>query len=234
MAIPGSLTQDTQAGGRQAKFPFGLVLGGLSLIQGITASNSANDRAKESLSLEERKLKLEEESAKRLRDYYEHVYGKVHDAEARGDFDPDTYQRQFDQDFEKNNRYMLPNLATAQTVAGYRPGDSESVRRENLLKKGLSESYRSGRLNARKQALSELLAAYQSTNPELIAQSGGMAGRAYGDAANAYSRDSQRLQGQVPDIASLYQLYNMTQTKTRPSVNSNTYSGNWNYDNLYA
>lgn len=207
------------------------VIGGLSLINSFIHQDKANKLQDRALGLEEQKSQAMLEASGRYKEIYEKLFGKVKEAELAGQFDPDKYEADFQNEFSDHYKNALPNLSTAQTIAGYRPGDSEAVRRENLLKKGMAQEYRKGRFNARRQALIDLQGAYTSAIPELIGQTGGALAQGYGGLAGAAREGANVARGNVMDIGSLYQLYMQTQ---RPKANNLTGgdANNTDYNNL--
>lgn len=215
MAMPASLETPNP----KPKNPFAIIAG-LSLVNSFIQQDKANKLQGRAMSLEEQKGQAMIEASGRYKEIYQKLFGKVRDAELSGLYDPDKYEEEFQTNFSDHYKNALPNLATAQSVAGYRAGDSEAVRRENLLKKGMAQEYRKGRFNARRQALIDLQGAYTSAIPELIGQTGGALAQGYGGMAGAAREGANAARGNVMDVGSLYQLYMQTQ---RPKVGN---SGN--------
>lgn len=140
---------------------WGLVLGGLSLInniiQGNKAQKSANNAAKRAGKLTDRQVAL-----------FDQMLGMVNAADASGQFDPTRRLDQLRTDTAEYEGRDLGNLAGAMKVAGYRPGDTEIGGRLDAVKLKYRQDYNRMANDIRDSTFASKIAAYSAINPSQL------------------------------------------------------------------
>lgn len=103
------------------------VVAGVGAMQAQDQNRRANRQVDEGMD-------LQREQARRERELYELLLGKLDDAEGAGVFNPETAIAQLDKDMAEYEGRDTGNQAGALRIAGYRPGDSEVVNRSDAIK----------------------------------------------------------------------------------------------------
>jgi len=139
------------------------LLGAIPGIIGAIAGIGANDKAaKASASASKSAKKLADKKVS----LFDLIQSMVQQADAGGQFNPEQYISQLENDTAKYEARDAGNLAGALRVAGYKPGDSEIGRRLDAVKMNYRQQLDQQRTALRRGLFSDRMNAYQAINPD--------------------------------------------------------------------
>lgn len=141
--------------------PLSAGLSAVSLISGKGANDKARKDAKKaqegSKALEQRAISL-----------WDKLFARAEQSEKDGTFDPEKRIQALEKDTAHYESQDLGNLAGAMTVAGYRPGDSETGTRLDAVKVKYRRFLDNMRDEIRTKSFFEQNAAYQAASPQYL------------------------------------------------------------------
>ncbi len=153
------------------------------LIDTLTGEKQ-NEYNGKALSLEEQKLRYQQQGADRLKQIFEQLWGQVQNFDKGGGFDPNARVAKATDRFNKNAEHQQRVLGAGLTAAGYNPNDSEVKYNTDRLGRQQAYDLAQAQDQAEKGALSDKLNAYRATDPSLVSQAGQMFGNAADSSAN--------------------------------------------------